>query len=150
MIKHTHTHEWWAGNDGTTSVLLARYLGTSMTTTPPSPSAYQPPTGQVLTCMRRGPQPATSPLSQLSLDFSEHKPLLSENLKRRSDKAEDLPETDPCVYLAAAWQSPIPTVEAVRGSHAHRAPPPPPPWFDHVEWESHGALSAFGSLYSFR
>lgn len=91
-------------------------------TTLPSPSAYQPPTGQVLTRMHRGPQPATSPLSQLSLDFSEHKPLLSENLKRRSDKAEELPETDSCVYLAAAWQSPIPTVEAVRGSHAHRAP----------------------------
>ena len=37
-------------------------------------SAYQPPTGQVLAHILRGPQPATSPLSQLSLDFSEHKP----------------------------------------------------------------------------
>ncbi|KAL7370074.1 hypothetical protein ABVT39_018293, partial [Epinephelus coioides] len=91
--------------------------------------------------IRRGPTPATSPLSQLSLDFSEQKPLLSENLKRCSDKAEELPETDPCVYLAAAWQSPIPTVEAVRASHTHRAHPPPPPHFDYGERESHGALS---------
>ncbi|GLD63298.1 zinc finger E-box-binding homeobox 2 [Lates japonicus] len=77
--------------------------------------------------IRRGPQPATSPLSQLSLDFSKQRPLLSENLKRGSDKAEELPETDPCVYLAAAWQSPIPTVEAVRASHTDRPLPPPPP-----------------------
>lgn len=102
-----------------------------MTTPAPSIaySAYHPPTGQVLAHIRRGPQPATSPLSQLSLDFSEHKPLfyssffflLSENLKRRSDKAEELPETDPCVYLAAAWQSPILTVEAVRAARPHLA-----------------------------
>ena len=112
-------------------------------------SAYQPPTGQVLAHILRGPQPATSPLSQLSLDFSEHKPsffffsfffFLSENLKRRSDKAEELPETDPCVYLAAAWQSPIPTVEAVRASHAHR---PPPPRSDYVARESRGAPAGF-------
>lgn len=47
-----------------------------MTTPAPSIvySAYHPPTGQVLAHIRRGPQPATSPLSQLSLDFSEHKP----------------------------------------------------------------------------
>lgn len=31
-------------------------------------------------------------------------------------KPEELPENDPCVYLAAAWQSPIPTVEAVKAS----------------------------------
>lgn len=92
---------------------------------PPSPSAYQPPTGQVLARIRRGPQTATSPLSQLSLDFSEQKPLLSENLKRCSDKAEELPESDPCVYLAAAWQSPIPTVEAVRASHTSQPSLPP-------------------------
>lgn len=36
VFDTTHTHEWWAGNDGTTSVLLARYLGTAMTTAPPS------------------------------------------------------------------------------------------------------------------
>lgn len=66
---------------------------------------------------RRSP---TSPLSQLSLDFSKQKPLLSENLKLGSDKAGELPETDPSVYLAAAWQSPIPTVEAVRASHAEQ------------------------------
>ncbi|CAJ1087702.1 LOW QUALITY PROTEIN: zinc finger E-box-binding homeobox 2b [Xyrichtys novacula] len=82
----------------TTSLLLPGYLGTSVTspTSSVAYSAYQPPTGQAPALTRRGPTPATSPLSQLSLGWSEQKkPLLSENLKRRrSDKAEELPETD--------------------------------------------------------
>lgn len=112
-----------AGKNRTTSVLLAGYLGASVTTHAPSIAytAYQPPTGQVLMhTFAEGPQHTTSPLSQLSLDFSKQKPLLSENLKLGSDKAGELPETDPSVYLAAAWQSPIPTVEAVRASHAEQ------------------------------
>lgn len=94
----------------------------------PPPSAYQPPTGQVLSHRRWGPQPTTSPPSQLSLDFSGQKALLSEKLRRVSDRAEELPETDPSVYLAAAWQAPIPTVEAVRATRTHQASPPPSLW----------------------
>lgn len=134
-----------AEKNRTTSVLLAGYLGASVTTHAPSIAytAYQPPTGQVLMhTFAEGPQHATSPLSQLSLDFSKQKPLLSKPEARpwqSRGTARDWPQ---CIFsssLAVAH----PNCRGCQSLTCTAACPLPPPHFDYVERESHRVGSLF-------
>lgn len=103
-----------------------------------------------------GPQPATSPLSQLSLDLREQKPLLSENLKRGSWQSRGTARDWPlCIFsssLAVAHPNcrgcqsltygPTPPRRCRRHLHS---PTPRPFRFDYVERKSHRMLHCMSS-----